>query len=57
MHTMEFGQAYCKDIFKRVHTKFTLYFFIFIQFIMKFGILNEFTGNLNQKSISKNGKC
>jgi hypothetical protein len=29
MHTMEFGQAYCKDIFRRVHTKFTLYFFYF----------------------------
>jgi hypothetical protein len=26
MHKMEFGQAYSKYIFKRVHTKFNLYF-------------------------------
>jgi hypothetical protein len=29
MHKMEFGQAYCKDILNRVHTKFTLHFFDF----------------------------
>jgi hypothetical protein len=26
MHKIEFGHAYCKDILKRVHTKFTLDF-------------------------------
>jgi hypothetical protein len=29
---------------------------IFMLFIMSFGILNEFTGNLNRKLISEKGK-
>jgi hypothetical protein len=56
MHKQGFGEAKCKDLIKRIRTKFTSYFCDFIQFTIKFGTLNEFTGNLNMKLILENGK-
>jgi hypothetical protein len=42
MCNCEFGQAHCVGLFKRVHTKFILQFWTFLQFSIKFGSLNYF---------------
>jgi hypothetical protein len=36
MHKIEFGQAYCQDLAKRIIRKFILYFPSFILFSMYF---------------------
>jgi hypothetical protein len=36
MHNMEFGEAYCKELAKRIPTKFILYFLSFNPFSMYF---------------------
>jgi hypothetical protein len=55
MHKMEFCQAYCKDLLKRITKKFILYFFKsysiyyeFVKFIRIPGIKIE-KGNLKKK--------
>jgi hypothetical protein len=41
MHNLEFGQAYCKDLLKRIQNLFHI-FLSFISFSMHFRILNKF---------------
>jgi hypothetical protein len=46
MHKMEFGQAYCQDLVKRILRKFIIYFLSFSLFSMHFRNLHEFLENL-----------
>jgi hypothetical protein len=56
MHNMEFGQSYCKDLFKKILWKFILYFYDMYSIFYELLNFNEFLKKLNQKTISKSIK-
>jgi hypothetical protein len=53
MHNMEFGQAYCKDLPKRILQKFILHFCDMYSIFYELLKFNEFLEILNQKMILK----
>jgi hypothetical protein len=53
MHNMEFGQAYCKDLLKRILQKNILHFCYMYSIFYELLKFNEFMEILNQKMILK----
>jgi hypothetical protein len=50
MHNMEFGQSYCKDLFKKILWKFILYFYDMYSIFYELLNFNEFLKNFKSKN-------